>query len=191
VIHRVNCALLSLACVLLYVNLGVGLHADYYPPAVRGANNLATGGNPGPCAYVSAAATLNADSNSGGGCWIDATNHRLGVGTNSPQHPLHVVGATGHSGSIAIDNADGMHQSIASFYMANVLKYEIGAQNGATDMIFYDATDGTFIDHNTSAATLTVTDKLIDAGLPTTGTGGGLYACVDAAGNFYRKSTCP
>lgn len=55
--------------------------------------NLATGGNPGPVPYVSAAGTLGQDSSNA--LIIDATNHRVGVGTTTPRAPLHIENLAG------------------------------------------------------------------------------------------------
>ena len=53
--------------------------------------SLATGGNPGPVPYVSAANTLSEDATNF--CW-DASNHRLGIGTCAPSAPLQVGSVT-------------------------------------------------------------------------------------------------
>lgn len=39
--------------------------------------------------------------------------------------------------------------------------------------------------------TTTLSGAILMPNLPTSGSGGGLYACVDTAGNTYRKSACP
>ena len=62
--------------------------------------SLATGGNPGPVPYVSAANTLSEDSSNA--LCIDATNHRVGVGTCSPSYQLQVNAGTTTDGGIQV-----------------------------------------------------------------------------------------
>lgn len=66
--------------------------------AVGGASNLTT---VGAVPYVSASGVLNQDASN---FFWDATNHRLGIGTNAPNGPLQVTGAA--SSMIVVNKTD-------------------------------------------------------------------------------------
>jgi hypothetical protein len=78
---------------------GGSLSGAYPNPTIA---NLATGGNPGPVPYVSAAGTLNEDASN---FCLDATNHRLGIGTCAPTDNLDVTGNTDNRGIAFSDPA--------------------------------------------------------------------------------------
>jgi hypothetical protein len=69
---------------------------------IGGALNLTTAG---AIPYVSAAGILNQDPTA---FFWDATNNRLGIGTNSPQYPIHVFGSGFQR--IAIQSTDNQSQ---------------------------------------------------------------------------------
>lgn len=166
---------------------------------VVGSGNLSTGGNPGPIPYISAAGTLSEDATNY--CW-DAANHRLGIGTCSPDTQveilatgiaMHVSGATGHSGFIEIDNADGTHESEVGFYSAGTQKFTMASLASATGFTIYDAANTLSFFNYTAGSTkkLDIASVFSNSGIPTSAGSGGLYVCVDTTGAMYKKASCP
>lgn len=68
--------------------------------------------------------------------WTD-TGGTLNIITGAGAASIYALGATGNSGYIVIDNADGTHQSDVNLYSAGVGKYQLGLQTEG-DFFIYD-----------------------------------------------------
>jgi hypothetical protein len=156
-----------------HLNSGTGASAATYwrGDGTWGANvvtgSLTTGGNPGPCVYVSASGVLSEDTT----CVYDATNHRFGIGINAPAYAIDLVGA--------VDVTDVAGSQYRTVYA-----------NGVLDFRGVNATL-TFQNSGSNKAVLDSTGNLTLIGLKTTGSASGKTAvCVDTTtGKMYASTT--
>jgi hypothetical protein len=136
---------------------------------VKGAGNLATGGNPGPVPYVSAAGTLNEDVATSFGPYVDATNHRFGIGVAAPAVILDVTNL-GTTGSARIGRNSGQYVEIMSTSSSNLIQTDTaGAKNLTIQNL--NTGNGIIINAGTSSGSVSISAGTTGAITLTPGTG--------------------